>query len=267
MPPLRTSLTKRGRAPLQKVRTPSCLRIMPAQRNVLPYMLLASGLCMRVLRVSRGCVTNTVTKPANPPMAKVPTAPSFSPGAVYDSAICLKNVYDPKRVALLADWRRVVGTKPWKKPRIPRSRAMIGTAWRKPRIRGLAAFLSSMLSGVVSVPLGARLSIATLAYSVVLILSVGVTASNDSVTPAPKPARTVRGPVSLPLSSARSRLYWSKATKPREVSAAHTGLGIDCSHTNTGLCRVSDDQSRASSIPLTTEWWPRQLLSCRQPPI
>lgn len=56
-------------------------------------------------------------------------------------------------------------------------------------------------------------------YSVVLMLSVGVTASNDSVTPAPKPAKTVRGPVSLPSASASMRLYWSKATKPASVNS------------------------------------------------
>lgn len=47
------------------------------------------------------------------------------------------------------------------------------------------------------------------------MLSVGVTASSDSVTPAPKPARTVRGPDSLPFSSASKLLNWSKATNPR----------------------------------------------------
>lgn len=48
----------------------------------------------------------------------------------------------------------------------------------------------------------------------VLMLSVGVTARRDSVTPAPKPASTVRGPDILPSASARSFLYWSKATNP-----------------------------------------------------
>lgn len=51
-------------------------------------------------------------------------------------------------------------------------------------------------------------------YNVVLILSVGVTASSDSVTPAPKPARTVRGPESLPSASINIVLYWSNATNP-----------------------------------------------------
>lgn len=38
-------------------------------------------------------------------------------------------------------------------------------------------------------------------YKVVLMLSNGVTASNDSVNPAPKPAITVRGPEIFPLAS------------------------------------------------------------------
>lgn len=46
------------------------------------------------------------------------------------------------------------------------------------------------------------------------MLSVGVTASRDSVTPAPKPAITVRGPLSFPSASASIRLYWSNATNP-----------------------------------------------------
>lgn len=39
------------------------------------------------------------------------------------------------------------------------------------------------------------------------MLSKGVTANSDSVTPAPKPAMTVRGPESFPFSSARRLLY------------------------------------------------------------
>lgn len=53
------------------------------------------------------------------------------------------------------------------------------------------------------------------------MLSVGVTASRDSVTPAPKPASTVRGPLSLPSASASKRLYWSKATNPALSSALY----------------------------------------------
>ncbi len=115
------------------------------------------------------------------------------------------------RVALLAACRAVVGTKPWKKPRMPRSRAMMGTAWRKPRNRGFGSFLSSILVSHVS---PGSVCVGGNTYSMVLMLSVGVTASSDSVTPAPKPAMTVRGPESLPSASTRNRLYWSKATKP-----------------------------------------------------
>lgn len=49
---------------------------------------------------------------------------------------------------------------------------------------------------------------------VVLMLSNGVTASRDSVMPAPNPAITVRGPDILPFSSCSSALYLSNATKP-----------------------------------------------------
>lgn len=44
------------------------------------------------------------------------------------------------------------------------------------------------------------------------MLSKGVTASSDSVTPAPKPAATVLGPDSLPSASTRRFLYVSNAT-------------------------------------------------------
>lgn len=37
--------------------------------------------------------------------------------------------------------------------------------------------------------------------------SKGVTARRDSVTPAPNPAMTVRGPLSVPSASARRALY------------------------------------------------------------
>jgi len=49
-------------------------------------------------------------------------------------------------------------------------------------------------------------------YSEVLMLSNGVTASNDSVMPAPNPAMTVLGPEILPASSWSIDLYVSKAT-------------------------------------------------------
>jgi hypothetical protein len=86
---------------------------------------------------------------------------------------------------------------------------MMGTAWRKPRRRGFAALRSSILVPSTSVK---KLSWGGLAHSVVLMLSNGVTASNDSVTPAPKPAITVRGPEMLPSASCNIDLYWSNAT-------------------------------------------------------
>ena len=58
------------------------------------------------------------------------------------------------------------------------------------------------------------------AYSVVLMLSKGVTANSDSVMPAPKPAMTVLGPEIWPDSSCSKVLYVSKATKPRNISAS-----------------------------------------------
>ena len=48
----------------------------------------------------------------------------------------------------------------------------------------------------------------------VLILSNGVTASADSVNPAPNPAITVLGPEILPSASCSNALYWSNATNP-----------------------------------------------------
>jgi len=44
-------------------------------------------------------------------------------------------------------------------------------------------------------------------YNVVLILSNGVTANSDSVTPAPKPAMTVLGPEIFPSASCNIDLY------------------------------------------------------------
>ena len=51
-------------------------------------------------------------------------------------------------------------------------------------------------------------------YKVVFMLSNGVTARSDSVTPAPKPAITVPGPEIFPSASTRRLLYWSNATNP-----------------------------------------------------
>jgi hypothetical protein len=55
---------------------------------------------------------------------------------------------------------------------------------------------------------------------VVLILSNGVTASRDSVTPAPNPAITVLGPDIFPFESCSNALYWSNATNPNFLSAS-----------------------------------------------
>jgi hypothetical protein len=48
-------------------------------------------------------------------------------------------------VAELADCRAVVGTKPWKKPRMPRSRKIRALPCRKPRMRGWGDLRSSIL--------------------------------------------------------------------------------------------------------------------------
>jgi hypothetical protein len=50
------------------------------------------------------------------------------------------------------------------------------------------------------------------AHICVLILSKGVTASSDSVAPAPNPATTVAGPEIFPSASDNMFLYISKAT-------------------------------------------------------
>jgi hypothetical protein len=63
-----------------------------------------------------------------------------------------------------------------------------------------------------------------LAYNCVLILSNGVTAKRDSVTPAPNPAITVRGPDILPFSSSSKDLNVSNATNPNLLSHNIRGL-------------------------------------------
>jgi hypothetical protein len=78
-------------------------------------------------------------------------------------------------------------------------------------MRGLADFRSSILHKVSHL---VNLGDFVCAHKVVLMLSNGVTASNDSVIPAPKPAITVLGPDMLPVSSCNIALYWSKATNP-----------------------------------------------------
>src|SRR5699024_4231566 len=138
-----------------------------------------------------------------------------------------------------------------------------------PRIRGLAALRSSILGTLVSHirrPRGGQRLKRGGTDSVVLMLSVGVTASSDSVTPAPKPARSVRGPVSLPSASASIRLYWSKATQPVRPSAPYSPP--QCSlgrrrggRTDASLGRVANDERRAACIPLAAERRPRQLLA------
>jgi hypothetical protein len=130
--------------------------------------------------------------PAAPPMANVDKVPSFSPGATYDCAACLIDVYALKRTAEFAAWRAVVGTNPLKKPLMPCSLKMIPEPCRKPLILGLACLRSSI--------------------NCVLILSKGVTASKLSVAPAQKPDTTVIGPLMVPSSFPSIRLYWSKAT-------------------------------------------------------
>ncbi len=111
-------------------------------------------------------------------------------------------------------------------------------------------------------------------HSVVLMLSVGVTASRDSVTPAPKPATTVRGPESFPSESARSFLYWSNETKPAlDVVARPSVLASSflaprgVLRTDSGLGRVPYNQRRAPGIPLPAERRPGHLLAIGEPPI
>lgn len=108
------------------------------------------------------------------------------------------------------------------------------------------------------------------AYSCVLILSVGVTANKLSVMPAANPARAARGPVTFPSASARRRLYWSKATNPAKNQLFVLAISVHVSdalhlkwemHTYASLCRVANDQRRASCVPLLSEWWPRELLA------
>lgn len=87
-----------------------------------------------------------------------------------------------------------MGTKPWKSAAGPRSRRIIVVPWIKPRMRGLGDFLSSIMD--------------------VLMDSNGVTANTDSITPAPRPASTVRGPDIRPVcGSERTLLRESKVRK------------------------------------------------------
>lgn len=77
-------------------------------------------------------------------------------------------------------------------------------------MRGLAALRSSMLRirqyQIMQYRCGP--------HSCVFMLSNGVTASNDSVAPAPNPAITVAGPETFPSASASIFRYASNATNP-----------------------------------------------------
>lgn len=80
----------------------------------------------------------------------------------------------------------------------------------------------------------------------VLILSNGVTAISDSVKPAPKPARTVRGPEILPFSSWRNVFILSKATNPLQR--------LQCKHNAT--CLNYRGQLRTHGfLPWTNSQW------------
>jgi hypothetical protein len=121
------------------------------------------------------------------------------------------------------------------------------------------------------------------AYSVVLILSVGVTANKDSVTPAPKPASTVRGPESLPSESASKLLNWSNATNPtrrvcsRQPVMPHPTCNVPLQRfvfsrfadrrTDSSLGRIANDERRAARVPLLAKRRPWQLLPRREVPV
>ncbi len=134
----------------------------------------------------------------------------------------------------------MVGTKPWKNPLIPRSRKMMPVPCKKPRIRGLADFRSSILFHSTPVSFQRYSFVTEETHKVVLILSNGVTANTDSVIPAPKPATTVRGPDILPDSSCRRVLYWSKATNPGPFSFQSTLRQQLVTHTDASLERIAN---------------------------
>ena len=101
-------------------------------------------------------------------------------------------------------------------------------------------------------------------YSCVFILSNGVTASSDSVAPAPNPAITVAGPETLPSASASMFLYMSNATNPTQPVRWSLFRVGSLPHTYASLQRVANDQGCASSVPLLAERRPWQLLSVWQ---
>jgi hypothetical protein len=127
-------------------------------------------------------------------------------------------------------------------------------------MRGLGDFLSSILQGISLMVLEEEERVR---YNVVLILSKGVTASNDSVTPAPKPAMTVLGPEIFPSASCNRALYWSNATNPIHpiyVKRLYI-LVLSMEHTDSSFQRIPNNQRRAPRIPRFTKRWPWQL--CR----
>ena len=72
-------------------------------------------------------------------------------------------------------------------------------------------------------------------YNWVFILSKGVTAKSDSVTPAPKPAITFAGPDTLPFLSAKNPLYVSNATNPVQQFHELVIPASDILHTDLSL--------------------------------
>ncbi len=100
-----------------------------------------------------------------------------------------------------------------------------------------------------------------LTYRVVLMLSKGVTASSDSVIPAPNPAITVRGPDILPCSSCSRVLYVSKATNPVRRGQSTSRISTDRPRrTYPSFQRVPNYQRRASCVPGFSKRRPTQLL-------
>uniref|UniRef100_A0A0L0NPN6 Uncharacterized protein n=1 Tax=Candidozyma auris TaxID=498019 RepID=A0A0L0NPN6_CANAR len=109
-------------------------------------------------------------------------------------------LYEPKRTAELAPCLKETGTTPAYIPLKPKSLTNLTVPESNPFwYLGLAVCLSSIKA--------------------VLIASNGVTATTDSNNPAPKPARTPRGPESLPFLSAKSALMESNPRKRTEALA------------------------------------------------
>lgn len=239
IPPLSINLTNLGNAPDHSVNTPSFRTSWLPQSQLFLYRCFASILCIRVLIVSTGCVTYTVIRPARPPIPNVLAAPNFSPGATYDSAICLKKLYDPNRVAEFAAWRAVVGTKPWKKPRMPRSRAMMGTAWRKPRRRGFAALRSSIL-GLSADGTGLR--------------------GRDSLQCGLDTLEWGYGKQRLGHTSSKAGDYGSRAGDMAILILQHGLKLVECHEPHSSLQGVPDYQRCATGVPCWAKFWPRELI-------